>query len=265
MITRFKNLFKKFFNRKKPKIRFYTLEPGVLPLFPITPSASYKRNYLSFPDPSDALPVRTCPGILKLTSTGWIVTAPADFIIETSGDTIGFQWREPWKFQTGSQFPETSKYVSHHAPSQTVPLIDDLDKTLPSIVKIETPWRIEADEDVLFLLLPVVYNNEKRFTAAHGFLDTRYSYNINIQLFWHVLEGSTLVRAGTPLCQIIPVKRKDLSTSAYDITIDAAKDRDLEKERSFIYASNCVILNHDKLKSRILRSSKVLDNYKTKD
>lgn len=264
MITKLKKIVKTFFAKKKPKIRFYTLEPGVLPLFPIIPSSSYKRNYLTFPDPEDSLPIRTCPGILKLTSSGWIVTAPADFIIRTGGDQIGFQWREPWKFQTGSQFPETSKYVSHHAPSQTVPLIDDLDKTVPSVVKIETPWRIDADEDIIFLMLPVAYNNEKRFTAAYGFLDPKYAYNINVQLFWHVLEGDTLVRAGTPLCQIIPMKKRDLSISSYDISIESANDLDIEKEKAFIYASNCVIMEHDKLKSRLVRTSKILDNYKTK-
>lgn len=263
LTEKIKNLFKK--KTRKPWVRFYTLEPGVLPLFPIIPSSSYKRNYLSHPDPSDsALSVRGCPGILKLTSTGWLVTAPADFIIKTGNGELGFEWREPWKFQTGSQFPETSKYVSHHNAEQTVPLIDDLDKTLPSIVKIETPWRIESDENIIFLLLPTAYNNEKRFTSATGFLDPKYSYNINVQLFWHVLEGETLVRAGTPLCQIIPMHKKYLPLSTYNTIINSATESDIEKERAFIYASNCVIQSRDNLKSRIVRNSKILDNYKTK-
>lgn len=266
MITKFKNFFNKFLKKKKPFVRFYSLEPGVVAVFPITPSARIKRNYLSFPDPTDAIPVRNCPGIRKLTSTGWVVTAPADFIIRVKEGQIGFEWREPWRFNTAPAVPGMDRYISaQHGPSQTVPLIDDLDKTLSSIVKVETPWRVEASDDTMLLLLPFVYNNEKRFTAATGFLDPRYGYNINIQLFWHVLDGETLVRAGTPLCQIIPVSRKQLSLSAYDVKIEDATEEDKIKERAFIYASNCVIMKHDKLSSRLDRSMKVLDNYTKKD
>lgn len=262
MISNFKVFLKNLFKRKSPKIRFYSMEPGVVPLFPLIPSAQYKRKYLSHPDPLESLNVSSCPGIKKLTSVGWLVNAPADFIIDTNDNELSFKWRETWKFPTGSTHPEISKYINYHDAEQTIPLLDDEEKSIPAIVKVETPWRIEASDDVVFLILPVNYNNEKRFTAASGILDPKYSYNINVQLFWHVFKGEELVRAGTPLCQIIPIYRKYLSISSYDVTIEAADEKDVEKERAWIYASNCVMLNRDKLSSRLDRSMKILNKYR---
>ena len=76
---------------------------------------------------------------------------------------------------------------------------------LNSAVKVETPWRVKASEDMLLLQMPVSYNNETRFTAAYGIVDPMYMHAIPIQLFWHVLEGKTLVKAGTPLAQFVPI------------------------------------------------------------
>ena len=33
---------------------------------------------------------------------------------------------------------------------------------------------------------------------------------LNAQLYWHVMEGETLIEAGTPLMQLTPILRKSL-------------------------------------------------------
>jgi hypothetical protein len=203
---------------------------------------------------------KNCPGIKKIISTGWIVTAPADFIIKTNGDGSHLEWAEPYRFTKISEGRDA--YVSAHGPAQAEPLLDDPETTLKTVVKLETPWRVEASDDIVLLQLPVSYNNESRFMAATGILDTRYGHLLNIQLFWKNLEGETLVKAGTPLCQLIPIARSMLNSSSYDVTIDEATDIDRQKEREFNYAANCVILNHDTLASRLTRTLTILNKYK---
>lgn len=257
-----KELFNKLF-KKKQFIRFYSLESGVVTLYPIVKSSSVKRQFMTaeqIGDMPETLSSKNCPGIKKIISTGWIVPAPADFTINTVGDGVTFEWNEPYRFTKINQGMDS--YVSGHTRSQTEPLLDDPENTLKTTIKIETPWRIEASDDVLFLLMPVTYNNESRFQAATGILDPKYGHLINVQLFWKVLEGRTLVRAGTPLCQIIPISRKALSSSSYDVTIDVANDHDIRKEREFNYASNCAVLASDKLSSRLGRIITVLNKYK---
>lgn len=265
MTTLCKKLFGWMRKPPKPFIRFYSLEPGTATLFPIVKSSSVTRNFLAQPqhgDQEETLSSRNCPGIRKIVSSGWIVPAPADFTIRTNGDGISFDWGEPYRFTKIT--PGMDCYVNSHTQSQTEPLLDSPDTTLKTVVKIETPWRIEASDDTILLLMPVTYNNESRFSAATGILDPKYGHVVNIQLFWKVLNGSTTIKAGTPLCQIIPISRKALSGSHYDVIIDVATANDAKKEQEFNYASNCAFLASDSLASRLSRVITVLNKYKTK-
>jgi len=248
---------------KRSYVRFYSLEPGVADIFPIVSSASIKRNFMlteQLGDRPETLSSKNCPGIRKIISTGWIVPAPADFVIQTNGDGVSMEWAEPYRFSKVS--PGRDSYVSSHTRSQVEPLLDDPDTTLKTVVKLETPWRIEASDDVVLLFMPVTYNNEHRFQAAHGILDTKYGHVLNIQLFWKDMNAKTLVKAGTPLVQIIPVPRKSLSLANYDVVIEKFREEDLEKERAFNYAANCVFLNSDSLANRLTRSVSILKNFK---
>jgi hypothetical protein len=265
MTTLCKKLFGWMRKETKPFIRFYSLDSGTVTLFPIVKSASIDRNFLvdsQIGDLEETLTSKNCPGIKKIVSSGWIVPAPADFTIHTNGDGIGFNWGEPYRFSKIT--PGMDAYINSHTRSQTEPLLDDEHTTLKTVVKVETPWRIEASDDTILLIIPVTYNNENRFSAATGILDPKYGHVVNIQLFWKVLNGSTTVKAGTPLCQIIPISRKALSGSYYDVIIDTATDNDTTKEREFNYASNCSILATDSLSSRLGRVIKILNKYKTK-
>lgn len=259
-----KKLFNKWFH-KKPHIRFYCLDSGVLKLFPIISSSSLKRKFMTeeqIGDMPETLSSKNCPGIRKIISTGWVLLAPADFMVQTNGDGVSVEWNEPYRFTKVSKNMDC--YVSSHTRSQTEPLLDDPDKTLKTVIKLETPWRFEADDDVLLLILPVTYNNESRFRAATGILDSKYGHLLNIQLFWNVLEGKTLIRAGTPLCQLIPVSRKALNSYNYDLEINEANEIDLKKEVEFNYASNCVFMPTDTLSSRLNRVINILNKYKRK-
>jgi hypothetical protein len=262
MITLCKQLFNKWV-KSKPYIRFYSLTPGVIDLFPIEKSANLVRPYKSAPDYPDVPSSKNCPAINKITTTGWIVRAPADFLIKTNGDGTTLEWLESYQFNKSSEHSPSS-YVVTHGKLQTEALIDDPASTLKTVIKLETPWRVEASDDMVLLQMPVTYNCEPRFTAAIGVLDPKYGHTINVQIFWNVMQGETLVKAGTPLCQFIPVPRSALSTSSYDMVIENATESDIMKEREFNYAANCVILKHDNLASRLARSLKILNKYKNR-
>ena len=87
-------LFSKFRKTAAPKVRFYCLEPGVADIFPITRSASIKRKWMS-DDTQEFVSSVNCPGVNKIVSSGWVMLAPADFIISTTGDGVHLEWLEP--------------------------------------------------------------------------------------------------------------------------------------------------------------------------
>lgn len=259
MITAIKNFFKK---KKKSTIRWYSVYDGVVDLYPIVRSNTLRRSCLQkehYPD--NVLPTSNCPGIIRIASAGFIIPAPADFEIITNGDGASFSWRQPIVFGKGQ--PGTESYIATHDAAQAVPIMDDPTSTLNTVIKVETPWRVETSDDIVFLQVPITYNNESRFVAAHGILDPRYSHVINVQLFWKKLEGTELVRAGTPLCQYIPIKRTDLAMSDYSFTVENANDVDWKKERAYNFSANGVILEHDPLSSRMARAKKILTKYTT--
>ncbi len=258
MTTLCKKLFGRFI-KKKPYIRFYSVYPGVVDLFPIVKSSTIDRKFLNKGlYPSDILPTSNCPGLKKIISTGFIIPAPADFEITTNGDGSTVEWREPMVFHKG--MPGTESYVATHPPQQTEPLVDE--SILSTVIKLETPWRVDASEDIVFIQMPVTYNNETRFMSATGVLDPMFSHTLNVPLFWKNLNEKTLVRAGTPLCQLIPIPRKTLNLAEYDVSIENANTTDMERERAYNYAANCVILEKDLLSSRMHRVSKILKNFK---
>ena len=258
-LTNMQNLFK-----PKSWIRFYSLERYVTDLYPIIPTSQLKRKWNSEEVKKNVCPFSgtqsssNCPGIKQWSRLGWVLQAPADFVIKTNGDGVSFQWEVPYLFNG------TNSYISEHVQEQTLPIIDSPRDTLQTTVKVETPWRIRASDDMVLIQTHVHWNNEDRFTAATGILDPRYALQANAQLFWHILDGETCIKAGTPLVQYIPVPRRYIERNWYDVFIDNADQGDMHLEKSFMYANSSHILRYDSIQDRIRRSIKILSNYNGK-
>jgi len=261
MIKFFKNLFKK----KVQKIRFYSLEPGLHDVYPVYPAHQHKRSWIGEDSHSDpingSMPTKNCPGIKLINSAGWILPAPADFYITTNGDGVSFEWDEKIAFSQAKP-PGNEVYIGYHDNQQSEQIIDNPNNTLKTVVKVNTPWRVELPKDKLLLQLPVSYNNEDRFTGAIGILDPQYVHVLNVQLFWHCLEGKTLVKAGTPLAQYIPIDRNAFRAGHFDTIIEQATEEDLKLETAFNYTMLSTFLHEDNLKSRLKRVNKVYDKYR---
>lgn len=248
------------FTKKKSYIRFYSGYEGVVDIFPVIKSSFLKRNCLDKKAyQEERLATSNCPAIRKITSAGFIVPAPADFEITTNGDGTSLSWIQPVLFTKG--YPGSESYISSHPPTQTVPLLNDLHTTLQTIIKVETPWRVDTSDDIVFLQMPVSYCNESRFEAAVGILDPKQCHVINVQVFWKVLNDKTIIKAGTPLCQLIPINRKELSLNGIDVSVGYANETDNCRERSYNYSAHCVFYNTDNLSSRLSRAHKVLTKY----
>jgi len=110
--------------------------------------------------------------------------------------------------------------------------------------------------------MPVAYNNEDRFEAATGFLDPSYMHVLNVQLYWKKLNDEILIKAGTPLCQILPIDKKILQDSTYTLTVEEATNADYKLERDFVYASNSSIYRKDSVLARIKRLNRILSKGK---
>ena len=98
-------------------------------------------------------------------------------------------------------------------------------------------------------MLPLPYPDTFEFESAIGLLDPSISSEINIQGYWNLQNQSHTIKAGTPLCQIIPVTEQSLKLVVRDMNY---KDELWIKKKKYLnYFS--FILNRQKVKEAYVR------------
>ena len=276
------------FNRKKKWIRFYSMQPGVAELHPVFPATKLKRKWrkeaLTSQEKRDEITIKqcpakkaaavwetlltkvppvnfwshavTCPALHGVMDNGYILPCPADIIIQLDGSG-NFEWKSTMEFYGG-------RYVSAHIPEQTQGMRnlvshnqnkDVLDWT----IKMETPWRIQAHKDIVFIQIPVTYWEDDRISIATGIVDPQYSYEVNMQIFWHKTEpGEYIINAGTPLAQWIPVHRDFLTSKAFDVVIETANKDDLDNNQIMEYNRGKDLFGNTTLGERIETQAEIL-------
>ncbi len=267
-----------FFKKKKSWVRFYSLDPNVAIAYPVINSSETDRDWNGLGNTKRNRPeqgkqtVLNCPAIKQITNTGYVLCAPADFIIKTGPNIENLSWETPFLFKRESDkytFGGTDYYISWHSPAQTEPLLPrEIPSTnkphLHSAVKVETPWRVKASDDIVLLQIPVTYNNEQRFTAAVGIVDPKYMHAVSVQLFWHVLEGEELVRAGTPLVQYIPISRSLLAKNGVEFTVDAGTEIEKEIEEAYTFVNHSRFPKTDNAGNKVRLITQLFDYFRKK-
>ena len=285
------NLFKK----KNKWIRFYSLDTGVAALHPIFPakklrrkwrSEALKREHAKEEKKCPALKAKvlwqrlqdmdstgapdglwshaaTCPALDGVMDTGYIIPAPADFIIHIDGSG-NFEWRSETLFYGG-------RYLTAHIPDQTEGmrnLVNQQKDVLDYTIKMELPWRVQAHKDIVFIQQNIAYWDEERFSVPTGIVDPQYSYEINCQLFWHITEpGEYLIKAGTPLVQWIPIHRDILNSKGVDVMIETANADDIdnndimEYNRRKNFTENTTLSERIKAQADILKLNKNIERF----
>ena len=276
------------FNRKKKWIRFYSMQPGIAELHPVFPATKLKRKWrkeaLTSQDKRDEIAMKqcpakkaaavwetlatkippvnfwshavTCPALHGIMDNGYILPCPADFVIKLDG-TGNFEWKSTIQFYG-------DRYVSAHIPEQTQGMRNLVSHNqnkdvLDYVIKMETPWRIQAHKDIVFIQIPVTYWEEDRFSIATGIVDPQYSYEVNMQIFWHKTEpGEYIIKAGTPLAQWIPVHRDFLTSKAFNVAIETANKDDLDNNEIMEYNRGKDLFGNTTLGERISTQAEIL-------
>ena len=202
-----------------PKIKFYCSLPEVKDKYPIISAKDFRPHWakasaLAYKEFVKNTPahVRTtgtvkCPGIRDISSRGFILQSWFDFSILTTSNSIEFQYAVPQGLvehlkESGFK-KDLIEWFSGDVPQVAIPLAKN---DLQTLLKIATPWVVSIPKGWSLLIMPIPYSDEPEFTATHGLLERGDFYEINPILKWHKRPGELLVKAGTPLCQLIPVK-----------------------------------------------------------
>lgn len=236
---------------KKPKIEFYSLIPEVADIAPIVPAHTAKpswfknaqnefANLAKQPDFGHHRIQHTakCPGLFNYMRYGWVMTTWQDIIITTNGDLQSFEWRTPVDQTRVTNGDMVGEAVGYHPKEQLSDYQGGWDDALNCVLKIHTPWRCIVPKGYYLLEGPLPYSDEKRFTTMPGFFSQEYGVaQMNVQLKWNVLNGETLIKAGTPIAHymLVPKDEAELIVSkATPEQIHADKVTKLESTRKFV-------------------------------
>lgn len=241
------------------KIIFFSIIDGVADAFPVAAArefkfdwvAAVKNSYKSKMEKNKHLRfthLARCPGIFDLLNTGYIVPMPWDFSIETNGDLQNYKWYMP-DGALEHLFNTNTHAQGSMIVGQTATGIDEFlpspPDTLNVILKIITPWNVIAPPGVKFMMIPIPYPDSFEFEQVIGILDPAVSSEINLQLRWKVTNGIHTIKAGTPMCQLVP-----MTDEKFQLAVRNATDKDKQWVLKHRYLNGCTFFKNRNMLSR---------------
>lgn len=237
------------FYNSLPKVEFFSLMPDVTRIAPIVPATQFRPTLMTNAskelsqlkkEPNfgsyKMIATAKCPGIYNLARYGWVMTTWQDIVIETNGDGVNFASEsatDQTKLDGGFTVGPT---VGFHGPQQYANYIGGkIPEAISNVVKINTPWRCVVPKGYYLQEGPLPYTDEQRFTTVRGFFSQEFGVaQMNVQLIWHVLNGRTVIKAGTPIAHymLLPKKQPTLvvrDATAKDIALDKATRVEIDR------------------------------------
>jgi|TARA_R110002074_G_scaffold107154_1_gene231715 hypothetical protein len=227
----------RLFKSKTPKVEFYHPMVAVIEHFPICPAHKFPmpwrkklaRHIKTREKTEDYVSkAQLCSGISKLLTNTFVICAPMDYKITTNGDLSSYEWRVPRTVEdviTGGEVPVDCFLADVWGEHVDLP-----DNTLKTIIKFNTYWGVSLPKGWGLMISPSTYFEENRFTATSGLLAPEQASQVNIPVFWHVLDGTAVIKAGTPLALLTLVqldKKPD-----YLLRVKTEKDFFEQKQRN---------------------------------
>lgn len=145
--------------------------------------------------------LKRCAPFIDAMSVGWIIPLAADVEIETNDDASGVTYNS--NFHRNIIENHGMKQIStNDAPNPNWP---------KPPMKFLNWWAIRVPKDYSVLFIPPINRPETRFTCFSGFVECdQYFQFINFPFVFNEKNYTGIIKAGTPLMQVIPIPRSGL-------------------------------------------------------
>lgn len=153
---------------------------------------------------ASGLPAKSAKGCLPLTdafSLGFVVPLPFDVCFMVPEDRVDIQvaWAPGLPFRP----------VEQHHPAQIGAPAPPFERTMP--LKFTNPWRIKVPEGYSVLFTQPLSRPDLPFTCFSGVVDCdRFDTTVNLPFAWTGPSGDHALPAGTPIAQLVPIRRDTL-------------------------------------------------------
>ena len=195
-----------FLRRQEPKLEFLCFEddlgniPEPYPARKLIPSW-YKALPMKLGTGFEQSTLKRCPPFLDAMVTGWIIPLVADVYIESNEDCSYV------KYDTTYPRPMVENHGQNQVSSDKCPA-----PHLPKPpIKWMNYWAIKCPKGYSLLFVPPLNRADERFTCFSGMVDCDgYFEFVNFPFVCNKPNAKEIVPAGTPLMQVIPIKRDSL-------------------------------------------------------
>jgi len=183
--------------------------------------------------------VKKCMPFLDAMTAGYVLLTHVDILIKQLDDG---SIRLPYLSKRHELLLNAWKPIETHPSAQV--------KGSPfenmTILKYMNPWIVETPKDYSAMFMPLANRLESPIIPLSGYVDTDTHHNVvNIPFLHTNLSpgNDVMIPAGTPICQIVPVKNAEWSTK---VTLFDSKEvkkvkkmrNQMDKDREDYYAKN---------------------------
>jgi hypothetical protein len=144
--------------------------------------------------------IKRCPPFLDIMQMGWIIPLAADVYFKVNEDCSGIEYE--WKYH--------KNLVENHGLDQLSGVVKHPSHPVPPL-KFLNYWQIKVKPGWSVCFVPPFNRADPRFECVSGLVDCdKYPEYINFPFIWKEPNFEGILKAGTPLVQVIPVPRKVL-------------------------------------------------------
>ncbi|WP_298017564.1 hypothetical protein [uncultured Parasphingopyxis sp.] len=183
---------------------------------------------LGMPD-AHGLPGLTAKACLPMTDAfalGFVIPLPFDVQLLVPEDRVSIQlgWAADTPFQP----------IEQHLPAQIGAPAPPFEHTMP--LKFINPWRIKMPDGYSLLFTQPLSRPDLPFTCFSGLVDgDRFDTTVNLPFAWTGPTGEHVLPAGTPIAQLIPIRRDAMikQATARASTDDELAEQEMAKARKY--------------------------------
>jgi hypothetical protein len=175
-------------------------------------SSYITENKVGLPDGYTASTAKKCMPLFDSISSGYLIKTYCD--IQITWDGLAYE------FLTPNSYTDT---ISFHGIVQ-LPNHPSLDEFHTAVAKFINGWAIKTDPGYSSIFLPPMHR-DNILSIAPGIVDTDvFTDAVNLPFFISKPGFTGIVPAGTPIAQVIPIKRDSWTSSFSDDDSGPKKD-----------------------------------------
>jgi hypothetical protein len=164
-----------------------------------------------------ALTIKRCMPFQDAMTEGYILVTPAEitFEVDAAGTSVTHH----------SEFLKVTRVIDAHPAYQ----IKGAPRAASRVaLKFLMHWVVKTPPGWSTLFIPLINREQPEIEIFSGLVDTdRYDAVVNLPFFLKVTGKTFILPKGTPICQLIPVKRNDFTM----VVRAATPDETLAKQR----------------------------------